>query len=117
RTGPIALGRYWLAGRSRSDRGPEASASGARRAIGLFHDGVADACLVTVFFGNLFPAIFRFLAALERTFDLGRAFHELVEVHRAELAPDNPEKAALGHSVVSHCPSSVISLEYDHTPG
>src|SRR5262245_47362935 len=113
RTGPIALGRCWLARPSRSGLRP----LGPGRAIGLFHDGVADACLVTALFRDFLPAVFRFLAALERTFDLGRAFHELVEVHRAELAADNPEKAALGHSVVSCCPSSVISLEYDHTPG
>src|SRR5947207_1984722 len=79
-----------------SARGME-SLSGFRRAVGLFHDGVADACLVAVLFRDFFPAVFRFLAALERTFDLGRAFHELVEVHRAELAANNPEKAALGH--------------------
>ena len=94
-----------------------ASRSGFRRAIGLFHDGVADARLVAVLCRDFLPAVFRFLAALERTFDLGGAFHELVEVHRAELAAYNPEKAALGHSVVSCCPNSLISLEYDETPG
>src|SRR5262245_9910490 len=75
--------------------------SGLRRAIGLFHDGVADACLVTALFRDFLPAVLRFLAGLERTFDLGRAFHELMEVHRAELAANNPQKAALGHSFVS----------------
>src|SRR5690242_14233408 len=66
RTGPIALGRYWLAERSRS---------GSGRAIGLFHDGVAHAGLVTARFGDFFPAVFGVLAGLERTFDLGGAFH------------------------------------------
>src|SRR5262245_25162066 len=75
--------------------------SGLRRAIGLFHDGVADACLVTTLFRDFLPAVHCFPAGLERTFDLGRAFHELMEVHRAELAANNPKKAALGHSFVS----------------
>src|SRR6478672_1318236 len=64
---------------------------------GLFHDGEAYAGLVAVLFRDLPPTIFGFLARLERTFDLGRAFDELVEVHRAELAADHPEIAACSH--------------------
>ena len=40
-------------------------------------------------------ASFGFLARLERALHLGRAFHELVEVHRAELAANHPEIAAV----------------------
>src|SRR5882757_273658 len=68
-----------------------------RDARGLFHDREADACLVAVLFRNLSPAIFGLLAGFERAPDLGGAFHELVEVHRAELAANHPEIAAFGH--------------------
>src|ERR1700733_14685050 len=66
-------------------------------ACGLFHDREAHAGLVAVFFRNLAPAIFGLCAALERTFDLRRAFHELVEIHRTELAADHPEITAFVH--------------------
>src|SRR6266702_3807098 len=66
-------------------------------ARGLFDDRETHAGLVAVFFRDLAPALFGFLAGLERAFDLGRAFHELVEVHRAELAANHPEIAALCH--------------------
>src|ERR1700680_4747181 len=79
-----------------------ASGRGAREASGrharrLLHDREADAGLVAMLLRDLAPALFRFLTALERAFDLGRAFHELVEVHRTELAADHPEIAALCH--------------------
>src|SRR5271167_1135322 len=64
---------------------------------GLFHDGKADPGLVAVLFRDFAPAVFGLLAGLERTFDLGGAFHELVEVHRTELAADHPEIAAMLH--------------------
>src|SRR5476651_2010023 len=57
-----------------------------RDACGLFHDGKAHASLVAVLFGYHAPGILGLLAGLERTLHLGRAFHELVEVHRTELA-------------------------------
>src|SRR5579859_476819 len=63
----------------------------------LFHDRETDAGLVAVLFRNRAPGVFGFLAGLERTLHLGRAFDELVEVHRAELAADHPEIAAFGH--------------------
>src|SRR3984957_11554469 len=66
-------------------------------ARGLFHDREAHTGLVAVFFRDLAPAIFSLCAALEWTFDLGRAFHELVEVHRTELAADHPEIATVLH--------------------
>src|ERR1700746_2516477 len=68
-----------------------------RAAVGLFHDGEAHAGSMPVLFRHFAPEVFRFLARLERTFDRGRAFHELVEVHRTELAPNNPEITAFGH--------------------
>src|SRR6267154_6074011 len=74
----------------------EAKPSG-RHARGLFDDRKAHAGLVAVFFRNLAPALFGLFTGLERAFDLGRAFHELVEVHRAELAANHPEIAALCH--------------------
>src|SRR5215475_715875 len=66
-------------------------------AIRLFHDREAHRTAMAVFLRNLTPAVFRFLARLEGTFDLGGTFHELVEVHRAELAANHPEIAAFGH--------------------
>src|SRR6478736_3697441 len=68
-----------------------------RHARGLFDDRKAHAGLVAILLRDLAPALFGFLAGLERAFDLGRAFHELVEVHRAELAANHPEIAALCH--------------------
>src|SRR6267154_1953624 len=70
-----------------------AAGRSGRDARGLFHDRKADAGLVTVLFGNRTPGILGFLAGRERTLHLGRAFHELVEVHRSELAADHPEIA------------------------
>ncbi len=43
--------------------------------------------------GHHAPGVLRFLPRLERTLHLGRAFHELVEVHRTELAANHPEIA------------------------
>src|SRR3979490_2714441 len=63
----------------------------------LFHDGKAHAGFVAVLFGSHAPGILGLLAGLERTLHLGRAFHELVEVHRTELAANHPEIAAFGH--------------------
>src|SRR5246127_503422 len=74
-----------------------ATHSSSRRAVGLFDDREAHAGLVAVLFRDFAPAILGFLARLERAFDLGRAFHELVEVHRAELTANDPEIAAFGH--------------------
>src|SRR4051812_36963453 len=48
-----------------------------RHAIGLFDDRKAHAAAMAVLFRDLAPAIFRFLAGLERASDLGRTFHEL----------------------------------------
>src|ERR1700729_3513504 len=70
--------------------------SGVRPAR-LFHDREAYAGLVTVLFRDRAPGVFGFLAGAERTLNLGRAFHELVEVHRTELAANHPEIAAFGH--------------------
>src|ERR1700733_8577803 len=72
-------------------------------ARGLFHDREAHTGLVAAFFRNLAPTIFSLCAALERTFDLRRAFHELVEIHRTELTADHPEIAAFGHCRLSCC--------------
>src|SRR3984885_9887941 len=66
-------------------------------ARGLFHDREAHTGLVAVFFRDLAPAIFSLCAALERTLYLGRTFHELVEIHRTELAADHPEIATVLH--------------------
>src|SRR5579883_2250303 len=85
--------------------------SGRRGAVGLFNDREAHAGLVTVLFRHLAPAVLGFLAALERTLDLGRAFHELVEVHRAELTADHPEIAACGHCQSPVC-CRAASLEF-----
>src|SRR6476646_7999092 len=83
------------AGRGR--RGEMRKPSG-RHARGLFDDREAHASLVAIFFRNLAPALFGLFTGLERAFDLGRTFHELVEVHRAELAANHPEIApALCH--------------------
>src|SRR6478735_3784457 len=84
-------------GRSRLDLSLVGAARSGRHALRLFHDREAHARLVTALFRDLAPALFRFLPALERAFDLGRAFHELVEVHRAELAANHPEITAFGH--------------------
>lgn len=53
---------------------------------GSSHDGEAYAGLVAVLFRDLAPAILNFLTRLERTFDLGRAFGELVEF----IEPNSP---------------------------
>src|SRR5438477_10492986 len=79
------LGVSWLLDRS------------GRHAIGLFDDRKAHAAAMAVLFRDLAPAIFRFLAGLERASDLGRTFHELVEVHRTELTANHPEITALFH--------------------
>src|ERR1700676_83005 len=79
RMGPLVLGRL-LPGLGRD-------------AGGLFHDGKTNAGLVTVLFRDHAPGVLGFLAGLERTLNLGRAFHELVEVHRTELAANHPEIA------------------------
>src|SRR5215831_538016 len=71
-----------------------------RGTVRLFDDGEAHAGLVAVFFRHFAPAVLRLLARLERTFDLGRSFHELVEVHRAELTANHPEVAAFGHGLL-----------------
>src|ERR1700733_4723162 len=64
---------------------------------GFFHDGEAHAGLVASLFGDRAPGVLGLLAGLERTLHLGRAFHELVEVHRTELAANHPEIAACRH--------------------
>src|SRR5215470_15364979 len=71
--------------------------SSACCAVRLFHDREAHRTAMTIFLRDLAPAVFGLLAGLERAFDLGGAFHELVEVHRAELAANHPEIAAFGH--------------------
>src|SRR6478735_2230777 len=63
----------------------------------LFHDREAHAGLVTVLFRDRPPGFLGLGAALERTLNLGRAFHQLVEVHRTELAANHPEIAADRH--------------------
>src|ERR1019366_7344179 len=68
-----------------------------RDAGGFFHDGKAHAGLVAVLFRDRAPGILGFLAGLERTLHLSRAFHERVEVHRTELAANHPEIAAFCH--------------------
>src|SRR5664279_172061 len=89
RMGPLArfLGRFLSV----------ATGSGGRDPGGLFHDREAHTGLVTVLFRDRAPGILGFLAGLERTLHLGRPFHELVEVHRSELAANHPEIAAFGH--------------------
>src|ERR1700687_4616501 len=69
----------------------------SRHARGLLHDGKTHPGLVPVLFRDRAPGVLGFLAGLERALDLGRAFDELVEVHRTELAADHPEIAAGGH--------------------
>src|SRR5712672_319566 len=88
--GPTVRRRFpwsFLIGNSRS----------GRDAGRLFHDRKAYAGLVAVLFRDDAPGVLGFLAGLERTLNLGRAFHELVEVHRSELAANHPEIAAFGH--------------------
>src|SRR5258708_8449293 len=92
---------------------PQAGEGDAKRsgrdARGFFDDRKAHAGLVAVFFRNLAPALFGLFTGLERAFDLGRAFHELVEVHRAELAANHPEIAALCHdSLLAYSPPSTF---------
>src|SRR5437016_13971586 len=87
RMGPLVLGPFL-------DR---SAASSGRNAGGLFDDGKSHAGLVAVLFRDDAPGILGLLAGLERTLHLGRAFHELVEVHRTELAANHPEIAAFGH--------------------
>src|SRR4051794_27805024 len=74
-----------------------AAARSGRDPRRLFDDRKAYAGLVTVLFRDHAPGVLGFLAGLERTLHLGRAFHELVEVHRTELASNHPEIAACGH--------------------
>src|ERR1700730_7507808 len=69
------------------------SSRSGRDAGGLFDDRKAYAGLVTVLFRHGAPGVLGFLAGRERTLHLGRAFHELVEVHRTELAANHPEIA------------------------
>src|SRR5580693_8568589 len=78
-------------------RGQAAAALSGRYARGLFDDRKAHAGLVTVLFRDRTPGILGLFSGLERALHLGRAFHQLVEVHRAELAADHPEIAALCH--------------------
>src|SRR3954471_9239595 len=80
RMGPLVLGPFlkFLSGRD---------------AGGFFDDRKAHAGLVAVLFRDRAPGILGFLAGLERSLHLGRAFHELVEVHRSELAANHPEIA------------------------
>src|SRR5882757_10397622 len=49
---------------------------------------------MTVLLRHDLPGVLRLFPRLERTLYLGRTFHELVEVHRTELATDNPKIAA-----------------------
>src|SRR6185437_7050809 len=63
----------------------------------LFDDREAHSGLVTVLFRDRAPSFLGLGAALERALNLGRAFHQLVEVHRAELAADHPEIASDRH--------------------
>src|ERR1700730_12773184 len=79
-----------------------ASRSG-RNARGLFHDRKAHAGFVPVLLRDRAPGLFGLLAGLERALNLGRAFHQLVEAHRTELAANHPEIPALSHeSLLSH---------------
>src|SRR5215472_10639109 len=99
RMGPPSLGTYWIGHDLFRIVCPLTRqwVRSSRRAVGLLHDREADAGLVAALFRYFAPAVFGFLAGLERAFDLSRAFHELVEVHRAELAANHPEIAACGH--------------------
>ena len=73
-------------------------------AVGMLaYHGIWSEPITSLIVGACVASLIGFLSGLERTSDLGGTFHELVEVHRAELAADNPKKAALGHSVVSCC--------------
>src|SRR6202012_4105837 len=69
---------------------------------GFFDDREAHARSVAMLFRHFAPAGLSLAACLERAFDLRRAFHELVEVHRTELAADHPEIAAFGHCQSPH---------------
>src|ERR1700761_3172804 len=73
-----------------------ATGSSSGRSVGLLDDREANAGLVAALFGYFAPAVFGFLAALERAFDLSGTFHQLVEIHRAELTANHPE-IAVGH--------------------
>src|SRR3954467_15985727 len=64
---------------------------------GLFPDREAHAGAMAVLFRYFAPAVLGLFAGLERTLHLRGAFHQAVEVHRAELAADHPEIAAVGH--------------------
>src|SRR3954453_21164515 len=66
-------------------------------ALRLFDDGEAHAGPVAMLFRDLAPAVLGLLAGLERTLHLRGALHQAVEVHRAELAADHPEIAAVAH--------------------
>src|SRR6185437_53410 len=63
----------------------------------LFHDREAHSGLVTVLFRHRPPGFLGLGAALERALNLGRSFHQLVEVHRTELPANHPEIAADRH--------------------
>src|SRR5262249_58953706 len=52
---------------------------------------------MTVHFREPLPALLGFLARGERSLHLRRAFHQLVEVHRTELAADDPEQRTALH--------------------
>src|ERR1700737_3545426 len=106
-----AFGRFLTAAKRRKRPQPEnrmgplrpwtssclpASRSG-RNARGLFHDGEAHASFVPVLLRDRAPGLFGLLAGLERALNLGRALHQLVEVHRTEPTPNPPEISALFH--------------------
>src|SRR5437879_1810474 len=92
---PLTLPFLPAKGGERRRREKRSQSGGHAR--GLFDDRKAHAGLVAILFRDLAPAFFGLFTGLERAFDLGRAFHELVEVHRAELAANHPEIAALCH--------------------
>src|SRR5436305_1081195 len=89
--------------RSQNDNGPvrvhrtgplDSSRRRAPLTARLFHDRKTNAAAMTVLFGEPLPALLGFLARGERSLHLGRAFHQLMEVHRTELAADDPEERA-----------------------
>src|ERR1700677_1768064 len=71
--------------------------SSGRGAIRFFDNREAHAAAVAVFFRDRAPGIFGFLAGGERTLHLGGAFHQLVEIHRTELAANHPEITSALH--------------------
>src|SRR4051794_14440413 len=85
-------------------------------ALRLFDDGEAHAGPVAMLFRDLAPAVLGLLAGLERTLHLRRALHQLVEIHRAELAADHPEIAAVSHDCLLlaelvHCVMGAAGLQ------